>query len=52
MDRRRPRSQPQQLALPDVRAEWRLDERTRKLGLRGVADARAAVLAARQRMAA
>jgi len=38
--------------LPDRQANWRLDERTRALGLRGVADARAAVLRARQRVAA
>ena len=52
MEQTRARKHPQQLALPDVWPEWRLDERTRKLGLRGVAEARAAVLAVRQRIAA
>jgi hypothetical protein len=52
MERRLVPPRPQQLPLHDRPAEWRLDERTRARGLRGVTEARAAVLRARQRVAA
>jgi hypothetical protein len=41
-----------QLKLLEQDAEWRLDERTREIGRAGVARAREALLAARQRSAA
>ncbi len=38
-----------QLALIEVEAtEWRLDDTTRRVGLQGVAEARAALIAARR----
>ncbi len=35
----------EQLPLIEVPSSWKLDERTRRIGLRGVAEARAALLA-------
>ena len=37
----------QQLPITDMRSAWRLDERTREAGRRGVASARAALAAHR-----
>lgn len=38
-----------QLTLIELPAGWRLDDRTREVGRRGLAEARAALLAARAR---
>jgi hypothetical protein len=37
-----------QLTLIDTQPDWRLDEKTRRLGRRGIADARAALAAGRR----
>jgi hypothetical protein len=37
-----------QLTLIDTQPDWRLDEKTRKVGRRGIADARAALAAGRR----
>lgn len=41
-----------QLALIETKPSWKLDRRTREIGLRGVAQARAALRAAAERQAA